>query len=57
MTEDDEGFPCTVVTVKFIKNGETISKELRNFLEEEVDESKHEFIQGNVLLSTRYFNH
>ena len=33
------------------------SKEIREFLKDEVDESLHESIRGNVLLATRYFNH
>ena len=43
--------------VNILKNGEIISKELREFLDEEVNESTHEFIRGNVLLATRFFNH
>ena len=45
-----------VVKVNIFKNGETISNKLRESLEEDVTESKHEFIRGNVLLATRYFN-
>ena len=32
-------------------------KPLKQFIEEDVDESLHELIRGNVLTATRYFEH
>ena len=32
-------------------------KPLRQFLDEDVADSKHELIRGNVVMATRYFHH
>ena len=32
-------------------------KALREFLKEDIEESKHELIRGNVVMATRYFHH
>merc|ERR1711888_434643 len=41
-----------------MKSGQMVhDTPLANYLKEEVSESLHEFIRGNVLLATRYFNH
>ena len=56
--EDQDGFPCTAVEIDSIdKNGKIVTKNLKQFLKEDIDESLHECIRGNVLLATRYFNH
>ena len=55
--ENQDGFPKTVVYVEYSKNGQIQRDCLKKYLEEQVDESLHEFIRGNVLLATRYFNH
>ena len=53
--EDEDGYPSTLIYVDYEKNGE--NTKIREFIEDEVDESLHECIRGNVLLDTRYFNH
>ena len=55
--EDQDGYPKTVVYVEHNKDGVIMSDPLDKFLKEQQDESLHEFIRGNVLLATRYFNH
>ena len=55
--EDEEGNPSTKIYINFPKEGRVIVKEMRKYLEEEVNETLHEYIRGNVLLATRYFNH
>ena len=55
--DDDEGNPTTMVYVEYEKNGKSNTKKLREYIEEEIDESFHESIRGHVLLATRYFNH
>ena len=58
MTEEDQdGFPKTEIYVEHSKDGVIQTDPLNKFLEEQQDESLHEFIRGNVLLATRYFNH
>ena len=57
MEEDEEGNPSTKIYVNFTKEGKPIVKEMREYLQEEVNETLHEYIRGNVLLATRYFNH
>ena len=57
MEEDASGNPSTKIYVKFTKEGNVIVKEMREYLQEEVNETLHEYIRGNVLLATRYFNH
>ena len=32
-------------------------KPLRQFLDEDIQDSKHELIRGNVVMATRYFHH
>ena len=44
-------------TVKFIEDGQEETMELREYLEEKVDESEHEMIRTNVLNATRNFQH
>ena len=46
----------TKIEVKFHKDGQPITKLLKEYLEEEAKTSIHELIRGNVLLATRYFN-
>ena len=55
--EDEKGNPSTKIYVNFTKEGEACVKEMRQYLQEEVNETLHEYIRGNVLLATRYFNH
>ena len=55
--DDEEGNPTTMVYVEYEKNGKTNTKKIREYIEEEIDESFHESIRGHVLLATRYFNH
>ena len=55
--EDQDGFPKTTVKITIDKDGKKETKELRDFLKEDIDESLHECIRGNVLLATRFFNH
>jgi hypothetical protein len=55
---DEDGNPSSIVYGDYKdKNGITVTKEMRKYLEEEETESLHEYIRGNVLLATRYFNH
>ena len=55
--EDDDGYPQTKIYVEFKRNDQYIRKDIETYLKEEVNESIHECIRGNVLLATRYFNH
>ena len=57
LEEDDDGYPTTSIYVDYEKDDKIITKRIREFIEDEVDESLHEYIRGNVLLATRYFNH
>ena len=54
---DQDGYPKTAIYVEHSKDGVIQSDPLKKFLEEQQDKSLHEFIRGNVLLATRYFNH
>ena len=54
---DQDGYPKTAIYVEHSKDGVLQSDPLKKFFEEQQDESLHEFIRGNVLLATRYFNH
>ena len=45
------------VKVEFVKEGKTTEKILAKFLEDECDESLHEFIRTNVFTATRNFIH
>ena len=51
---DEDGNLDTVVKGR-IKGGKW--KLLKQFIEEDVDESLHELVRGNVLTATRYFQH
>ena len=53
MTEEDD-LPKAYVKVK-TSSGDW--KPLEQFLDEDVEESKHELIRGNVVMATRYFHH
>ena len=57
MEEDEKGNPSTKIYVNLTKEDDDIVKEMRQYLQEEVNETLHEYIQGNFLLATRYFNH
>ena len=57
MEDDASGNPSTKIYVNFTKEGNATVKEMREYLQEEVNETLHEYIRGNVLLATRYFNH
>ena len=48
------GLPKTLVEVKTAKG---VWKPLREFLDDDVADSKHELIRGNVVMATRYFHH
>ena len=59
ISNDDITDDCNDVEVKveFGNGEEKQEKMLRNFLEENVDESLHEFIRTNVFIATRNFIH
>ena len=52
-TEEDD-LPKACVKVK-TSSGDW--KSLQKFLEEDIAESRHELIRGNVVMATRYFHH
>ena len=54
--KDAEGHHNTKIEGKFHKDGQPITKLLKEYLEEEAKTSLHELIRGNLLLATRYFN-
>ena len=54
VVKDDEGIWNTVVKARSI-GGEW--KPIKQFIEEDVEESIHELIRGNVITATRYFEH
>ena len=54
LVQDEEGNWDTVVKGKS-KDGDW--KQVKQFIEEDVEESVHELIRGNVLTATRYFQH
>ena len=54
---DEEGYPTTSVYIDYEKNGEKLTKRVKDYIKEDLDESLHECIRGNVLMATRYFNH
>ena len=54
---DADGYPKTQIIIDYIKDQENQSNTLEVYLKEEVEESLHEHIRGNVLLATRYFSH
>ena len=43
--------------MEYNRNGKIQTDPLEKYIQEQIDESLHEFIRGNVLLATRYFNH
>ena len=49
-----DGLPTTLVEVKTATG---YWKPLRKFLEDDIADSKHELIRGNVVMATRYFHH
>ena len=49
-----DGLPKTVVEVK-TASGDW--KPLREFLDDDIEVSKHELIRGNVVMATKYFHH
>ena len=53
--KDDEDNWDTVVEAR--KKGDKQYKLIKKFIEEDVEESLHELIRGNVLSATRYFQH
>ena len=53
---DENGYHFTKFEVEFIKEGKLQRKDLKEFINDELDISLHELIRGNVLLATRYFN-
>ena len=55
--EDQDGYPKTSIYVDHEQNGILQSDPIKKYIEEQVDDSLHECIRGNVLLATRYFNH
>ena len=54
VSKDEEGNWKTVIDAR-VKDGEW--KPMRQFIEEDVDDSVHELVRGNVLTATRYFQH
>ena len=54
VTQDDEGNWDTVIEAK-IKGGDW--KPIKQLIEEDMEESIHELVRGNVLSATRYFQH
>ena len=57
LKKDQDGYPRTAIYVEHNGNGKIQTDPLEKYLQEQIDESLHEFIRGNVLLATRYFNH
>ena len=55
--KDEDGYPVTCVYVDYVKDGKNLTKRVKNYIQEELEESLHECIRGNVLIATRYFNH
>ena len=53
-TEEEDSLPHAYVKVK-TSSGDW--KTLEEFLKEDVVESRHELIRGNVVMATRYFHH
>ena len=54
MKTEEDGLPRAHVKVK-TSSGDW--KPLEQFLEEDLAESRHELIRGNVVMATRYFHH
>ena len=55
LLKDDEDNWDTVVTAKHRVDEDDKYKPIKTFIEEDVEESLHELIRGNVLTATRYF--
>ena len=53
MEEDQDGYPKTAVYIEHETNGKIQTDPLKKFIEEQLDESLHEFIRGNIFLATR----
>ena len=51
---DVDGLPKTLVEVRTAAGD---WKPLKEFLEDDIADSKHELIRGNVVMATRYFHH
>ena len=49
---DRDGYPKTSVYVDYEQDGTMKTKEVKDYIKEELDESLHESIRGNVLLAT-----
>ena len=49
-----DGIPTVLVEARTTRGD---WKALREFLKEDIEESKHELIRGNVVMATRYFHH
>ena len=49
--------PETLITVEFKKNGLLFELPIADYIKQEIKESLHEIVRGNVLIATRYFNH
>ena len=56
LVQDDKGYTYSRIEVYYTKNGIISKCSLEQYLKEEMDDSLHELIRGNVLLATRYFN-
>ena len=56
LEEDKDGHPCNSIYVEYEKYDKHHRKEIREFMKDEIDDSLHECIRGNVLLATRFFN-
>ena len=54
MSKTDDGF--TEVNIRARAKGHDW-KPIRQFIEEDLEESLHELVRGNVLTATRYFDH
>ena len=56
VTPDKNGHYITKIMVEIQKDGKLTTKDIQQYLSEDVNSSLHEIIRGNVLLATRYFN-
>ena len=57
VVKDQTGYCYNKIEVEHMKDGRKRKTDLMEFIREELNESLHELIRGNVLLATRYFNH
>ena len=53
--QNQDGNQRTAIYVEYERNGKLQTDPLKQYLEEQIDESLHECIRGNVLLAMRYF--